>query len=99
MSTVITRWFKRDDDVRVLRCARVDVREERQRLHIPILVHRIVAHIHVPLPDRLALDTAEVNRLLLGVVLDDVDDGEAVDGKQMRVGAIPDCASGRRRGV
>ena len=61
--------------------------------------HSVVRHVHVPLTNGLALDTTEVGRLLLGVVLDDVDDGEAIDGEQARVGAIPDGTSSRRRGV
>jgi len=46
-------------------------------------VHGVVGHVHVSLADSLAFDTTEMDGLLLGVILDDLDDRKAVDGGQM----------------
>ena len=80
----------------ILEGAEVDVGEERKRLDIVVLVHGVVGHVHVSLTDGLALDTTRVDGLLLWVVLDDLDDLEAVDGEQVSVGALPYGTSGRR---
>ena len=75
--------------------ANVDIAEERKRLDVAVLVHRVVGHVHVTLANGLTLDTTEVDGLLLRVVLDDLDDGEAVHSSQVSIGGLPDRASGR----
>lgn len=52
----------------------VDVAEEGEGLDVPVLVHRIVRHIHVSFTDCLSLDSAKVNGLLLGIVLHNFND-------------------------
>jgi hypothetical protein len=61
-----------------------------------VLVHGVVDHVHIPLADSLALDTTEMDGLLLRVVLDDFDDGKSVDGEQMGIDAFPNGTSSRR---
>lgn len=65
----------------------VDVAEEWEslRLDIAVLVHCTVGYVYVTLLDGLVLDTAEVDSLLLRVILDDFRDREAVDGSEMLV--------------
>jgi hypothetical protein len=53
----------------------------------------------VSLTDCLTLDPSKVNSLLHGIILDDFDDGEAVDGEEMSVRTVPHCTRGRRRVV
>ena len=60
-----------------------------------VLVQSIVGHIHVTLTDLLSLQTTEVDSLLLGVVLHNVNDRETVNSKQVSVGSLPDCAGSR----
>ena len=83
----------------VLGGADVDVGEERESLDVAVLVGGVVGHVHVALADSLPLDATEVNGLLLRVVLDDLNDGESVDGGQVCVSAVPDSLGGRRVGV
>ena len=74
----------------------VDVAEQGERLDVTLLVHRVVGHVHVTLANSLTLDTTEVDGLLLRVVLHDLDDGEAVDCRQVGVGSLPDRTCRRR---
>src|ERR1700722_6993684 len=83
----------------ILGSSDVNVAKERKGLHVPILVHSIIGHIHVPLADRLTLDASEMYSFLLGIVLDDLYDGKSIDGKEMGVRTIPDSARGWRRVV
>ena len=68
--------------------ANIDVAEERERLDFAVLVHRILSHVHIALADSLALDTAEMDSLLFGVIFHDFDDGEAVDCSEMSIGGV-----------
>lgn len=79
----------------VLWSADTDAGEERERLGIAILVHGVVGHVHVVLANDWSLDTTEVDCLCLRVLLDVLDEREAVDGEQMSVGRVPDHAGGR----
>lgn len=54
--------------------------------------------IHIALADCLALDTAKVYSLFLGVFTDDLHDREPVGRDQVRVSRVPDSA-GSRGGV
>ena len=73
----------------------VNISKERKGLDMVVLVHGIVGHMHVMLMDSQSLDTTKVDCLLLGVVLDNFKDREAVDGMEMLVDTIPNSASGR----
>ena len=77
----------------------INISEERKGLDMAVLVHGIVGCMHVMLTDSWSLDTTKVDCLLLGVVLDDFEDREAVDSTEMLVDAIPNSASGRREAV
>ena len=59
-----------------------------------ILVRGVIGHVHVSLVDSLALGTTEV---LLGVILDDLDDKKGVDSEQMGIGALPSREVGEVR--
>jgi hypothetical protein len=76
--------------------ANINVGEEREGLDMAILVRGVVGHVHIPLADSLALDTTEMDGLLLRVVLDDLDDRKSVDGEQMGVGTFPNGTGSRR---
>lgn len=78
----------------LLRCLNVNVSEEGKCLDVAVLVHSTIAH--VTLTDGLSLDATEVDGLGLRVVLDDLDDGESVDGQEMRVSTFPKGACSRR---
>src|SRR6202044_3641068 len=60
---------------RILGRSDIDVAEERQSFDVAVLVHRIVRHVHVSLANGLTFDASEVDGFLLGIVLDDFDDG------------------------
>ena len=70
--------------------------KEREGLDVAILVHRVIGHIHISLVDSLTLDTTEMDGLLLRIILDNLDDRESVDSKQMGVGAFPNSTDSRR---
>ena len=74
----------------------IDVAEERKGLDISVLMHCIVRHIHVPLRNSLSLDATEMNGLLVGIILDKFDDGEAVYGSEMVICRASNGASGRK---
>ena len=61
-----------------------------------VLIHGIVSHVHIPLADSLALDTTEMDGLLLRVVLDGLNDGKTIDGEQMGVSTFPNGTGSRR---
>jgi hypothetical protein len=74
----------------------IDVGKERERLNVPIAVHRVIHHVHVTLANGLTLYTTEVHSLLFRVILDYLDDGEAICHEQMGIGGFPDSScSGR----
>ena len=80
----------------VLGSTNIDVGEEGKSFDMAILVHRVVGHVHIPLANGLTLDTTEMDGFLLRVVLDDLDDGESVDGEKMSVGTFPNGTGSRR---
>jgi hypothetical protein len=55
----------------VLKRADADICEKRETLDTTILIRRVLGHLHIALTDCLALDTAEVGGLSLGVFTDD----------------------------
>src|SRR5258707_6812222 len=81
----------------VLKGADVDVREERKTLNVPVFIRRVIGHLHITLPDCLAFDTAKVDGLFLGVLTDDLHNGEAVRRDQVGISRVPDGTGGRGR--
>ena len=74
----------------------INVGKEGKSLDMAVLVHGVVGHVHIPLADCLALDTTEMDGLLLWVVLDDLDDRKSIDGEQMGIGTFPNGTGSRR---
>jgi hypothetical protein len=74
----------------------IDVAKERKRLDIAALVHPIACYLHVALTNCLALDIIKVNSLVLGVVLDDFENEEAVDDIWASISGIEPQGSCRR---
>ena len=74
----------------------INVGEKRESLDAAVLVHCVVGHLHISLANGLALDATEMNGLGLRVVLDYIDDGEAVDREKVLIGGVPNRTSSGR---
>ena len=59
---------------RVLRSAGANISEEWKCLEMPILVSDIICHVYVALVDGLTFNSSKMDRLLLWVALDHLDD-------------------------
>ncbi|KAF3401859.1 hypothetical protein F1880_009718 [Penicillium rolfsii] len=62
-------------------------------------IHRLEGHGHVVLANGLTTGTTEVNGELLGIVLDNVDDGQAIVLQEVTISAVPDLPSNRAAGI
>lgn len=72
----------------------VHVGEEGVSFDVAVLVHHVVGLVHAEFRNCLFLDNIEVDGLILGVILDDLEDGEAGCGEQVSVGVVTGNVSG-----
>jgi hypothetical protein len=61
----------------------------RGTLDVTVLIRRVLDHLRIALTDCLALDTAKVGGLFLGVLTDDLHNREAMSGDQVGVSRVP----------
>jgi hypothetical protein len=73
----------------VMKCADSNICEKRETLDVTVLIRRVIGHLHIALTDCLALDTAEVDGLFLGVFTDDLHNREPVSRDQVGIGRVP----------
>ncbi|RUP46911.1 LOW QUALITY PROTEIN: hypothetical protein BC936DRAFT_146379 [Jimgerdemannia flammicorona] len=76
--------------------ALVDIGEQWHSFGRAVGFHHIVCHAHIVLADGITLRTAEVDRLLFGIVADDLQNGEAVLSQEMLVSLVPNLLGDRR---
>ena len=68
-----------------------NVCEEGEGLHVLVPVHGIVRHVHVTFSNSLTLDAVEMYGLSFWIVLDDFNDGEAVNNRKVRSPKSTSC--------
>jgi hypothetical protein len=83
----------------VLKCADADICEKRETLDVTILIRRVLGHLHIALTDCLALDTAKVGGLFLGVFTDDPHNREAISGDQVGISRVLNRTGHRGRAI
>lgn len=68
----------------VVGCTNINIGKERNGLDMSILVHHMAGHVRAPLENGLTLDTTKIDSLLR-VILDDLNDQEAVGSEKMGI--------------
>jgi len=69
--------------------ADADICERRETLDVTILIRHVMGHLHIMLMDCLALDTAKVDSLFLGVFMNDLHNREAISRDQEGISRVP----------
>jgi hypothetical protein len=60
----------------------MSVSANRCSFHVSLLIHRVRCHIHVPLVNNI-FDVTKADSLLFGAFLDDLHDGEPINGQRL----------------